>query len=120
MKWQMLMATLVSSLGLGCAATNRPTTPYDLPGYVSDDPQAPSRSVLFDAALDAPPADWFAYRSDWPSAPRDVSTGEVTSYDVYFIDREQARDGNGGGHGSAQNNYTYRTFRSIRSGRTYR
>lgn len=104
--------------GMGCSMPNDTARFYEAEGFGSDYGRVPSRSLLFNTPPGAPPADWFAYRSDWPSAVRDISMGEIVTYDVYFVDRERAD----GGHrsNSSNTNRAHRVFRSLRSGRAYR
>ncbi len=118
MNRRIVILAVLYYAGMGCSMPNDTALFYAAEGFGSDDAQVPSRSLLFNTPSDAPPADWFAYRSDWPSATRDVSRGEIVTYDVYFVDRERA---DGGRRSNFSNtDRAYRVFRSMRSGRAYR
>ena len=116
---RIVLAILICAAGgVGCAATDRQTRFYEQEPIAWVGPEGPRGSIVFNGPPETPPPHWFAYRSDWPSARRDVSEGEIINYEVFFVDRERAR----GGHGFSftANDQTYRVFRSVRSGRAYR
>jgi hypothetical protein len=118
MKIRFTMMGMICSMGWGCASSNPRADFYEADTFGPEYVYSPRQSVVFDAASDAPPADWFAYRSDWPSAPRDIHAGETVTYDVYFVDRQRSQGGRLS-HG-AHTDRAYRVFRSVRSGQAYR
>ena len=73
-------------------------------------------ALLFDRKPGALPASFYAARSDWPAVRRDTWTGEVEAYDVLIYDRQA---GNTPFYGQGYDYYR-RTFRSRRSGASYR
>jgi hypothetical protein len=113
---------------VGCAQTgqgHRPTGPHQaqaaaatmpVDGSQTDagDRQLPTPVMLFDRFPQLLPAQAFATRSDWPSAPGSVEATEVTYY------REWSFDHFGSRHGSGDFGHLHRTFETYRVGAQYR
>jgi hypothetical protein len=82
---------------------------FDSPPY--------NRALIFDAKPGALAPGLYAYRSDWPAVDRDVNSGEIEDYDVVIYDRQWT---SGFPYGRGGFGYSTRTFRSHRSGTSYR
>jgi hypothetical protein len=114
MKPAILSALATACIACGCAAPETTSaSDLKLTDFALD---RPTSALLFNRQPDVLPPDLFAARSDWPSVPREVRTGEVEVFDVTVYDQQA---GDLSPSGFTWDDYQ-RTFRSRRSGAAFR